>query len=56
MGHPRSSIQIGICATRLLSSRLLAAAATNRLLTGSLVMGGVRLLMGSARLLIGNLA
>ena len=56
MGPPRSSIQIGFCAARLLSSRLLAAAATNRLLTGSVVMSSVRLLMGSARLLIGNLA
>ncbi len=56
MGHPRSSILVGICAFRLLSSRLLTAAATNRLLTGSLLMGSARPLMGSARLLTGNLA
>ena len=45
MDHHTSSI---------LSSRLLTAAASNRLLTGSLLMGSVRLLMGSARLLMGS--
>jgi len=55
MGRPRSTILNSICATGLLSSSLLTAAATNRLLIGSLLMGSVRLLMGSARLLIGSL-